>query len=111
MESMVVSPEKEWYTGEGSTQIDYERSVEKGEWDPFVVLHTSGSSGFPKPIICRQGWLTTMDSFGKVPPVNGVHSMHISMISSVPVLLLLIFRTKEPNTDFSSLSVDCGIRP
>ncbi|XDG07124.1 hypothetical protein ABKA04_006739 [Annulohypoxylon sp. FPYF3050] len=74
MESMVVSPEKEWYTGEGSTQIDYERSVEQGEWDPFVVLHTSGSSGFPKPIICRQGWLTTMDAFNNVPPVNGVHT-------------------------------------
>ncbi|KAI0896948.1 acetyl-CoA synthetase-like protein [Annulohypoxylon nitens] len=79
MESMVVSPEKEWYTGEGSTQIDYERNVEQGEWDPFVVLHTSGSSGFPKPIICRQGWLTTMDSFNNVPSVNGVHMWTVEL--------------------------------
>ncbi|KAI1461675.1 acetyl-CoA synthetase-like protein [Annulohypoxylon moriforme] len=79
MESMVVSPEKEWYTGEGSTQIDYERSVEQGKWDPFVVLHTSGSSGFPKPIVSRQGWLTTMDSFYKVPPKNGIHMWTVEL--------------------------------
>ncbi|KAI1213858.1 acetyl-CoA synthetase-like protein [Annulohypoxylon truncatum] len=81
MESMVVSPEKEWYTGEGSTQIDYERSVEKGQWDPFVVLHTSGSSGFPKPIVSKQGWLTTMDSFNKVPPQDGVRMWTTELVS------------------------------
>ncbi|KAI2470044.1 acetyl-CoA synthetase-like protein [Annulohypoxylon bovei var. microspora] len=75
MESMVVPPEKEWYTSEGSAQIDYDRSPEQGEWDPFVVLHTSGSSGFPKPIICRQGWLTAVDAFNNVPPAKNGSKM------------------------------------
>ncbi|KAI0842989.1 acetyl-CoA synthetase-like protein [Hypoxylon sp. FL0890] len=73
MKSMVVAPEREWYSGNESTHIEYERTYEQGEWDPFVVMHTSGSSGFPKPILVRQGWLLAMDSFKNVPPKNGVH--------------------------------------
>ncbi|KAI1106718.1 acetyl-CoA synthetase-like protein [Jackrogersella minutella] len=73
MKSMTVAPEREWYSGNQSTIIDYEREFEKGEWDPFAVLHTSGSSGFPKPIVAKQGWLTAIMAFNKVPPKNGVH--------------------------------------
>ncbi|KAI0120256.1 acetyl-CoA synthetase-like protein [Hypoxylon sp. NC0597] len=73
MKSMLVAPEREWYSGNESTHIEYERTVEQGEWDPFVVLHTSGSSGFPKPIVAKQGWLTAIDGFKNVPPKNGVH--------------------------------------
>ncbi|KAI0383712.1 acetyl-CoA synthetase-like protein [Hypomontagnella monticulosa] len=71
MKSMVVSPERDWYNGNESTQIDYERTFEQGQWDPMVVLHTSGSTGFPKPIITKQGWLASIDEFNNIPPKNG----------------------------------------
>ncbi|KAI1142672.1 acetyl-CoA synthetase-like protein [Hypoxylon sp. FL0543] len=73
MKSTVVAPEREWYFGDESTCIEYERSFEQGEWDPFVVLHTSGSSGFPKPILVRQGWLLAMDLFKTMPPKDDVY--------------------------------------
>ncbi|KAI1409738.1 acetyl-CoA synthetase-like protein [Hypoxylon sp. FL1857] len=73
MKSLLVASEREWYSGNESTHIEYERTFEQGEWDPFVVLHTSGSSGFPKPIHVRQGWLVAIEEFKNIPPKNGVY--------------------------------------
>ncbi|CEI67696.1 hypothetical protein FVEN_g9515 [Fusarium venenatum] len=39
----------------GSSPFPYDRSIEQSRWDPLVVLHTSGSTGIPKPILVRQG--------------------------------------------------------
>jgi acyl-CoA synthetase (AMP-forming)/AMP-acid ligase II len=39
----------------------YNRAFDEGRWDPLIVLHTSGSTGLPKPIIVRQGSLAIAD--------------------------------------------------
>jgi acyl-CoA synthetase (AMP-forming)/AMP-acid ligase II len=41
----------------------YSRDFEEGRWDPAVVLHTSGSTGIPKPIVVRQGSFAVTDGF------------------------------------------------
>lgn len=41
----------------------YSRDFDKGRWDPAVVLHTSGSTGIPKPIVVRQGNFAVTDAF------------------------------------------------
>ncbi|KAI1390133.1 acetyl-CoA synthetase-like protein [Hypoxylon trugodes] len=93
MKSFVVAPERDWYSGNESTHIDYEKTFEEGEWEPFAVLHTSGSSGFPKPIISRQGWFTSIDAFCNVPPKNGVHmwTIEVARIASKMILPMPFF--------------------
>ncbi|KAI8961835.1 acetyl-CoA synthetase-like protein [Daldinia sp. FL1419] len=73
LKSLVVAPERDFYHNEQPFAIEYGKTFEEAEWDPYCVLHTSGSTGFPKPIVCRQGWLGAVDSFYNVPPRNGVH--------------------------------------
>lgn len=62
MKSFVLSPERELLADTSEvTHIPYEKEFAEAQWDPFVVLHSSGSSGFPKPIVLRNGNMSTAD--------------------------------------------------
>lgn len=52
-------------------QYKYEKSFEDAAHDPFIVIHTSGSTGLPKPITIRQGGLATTDAHRLMSPLNG----------------------------------------
>ena len=39
------------------------KSFEEARMDPFLILHTSGSTGIPKAIVIRHGYTTTMDAY------------------------------------------------
>lgn len=41
----------------------YEKTFEQARYEPYVVLHTSGSTGFPKPIILTHGTIAHHDTF------------------------------------------------
>ena len=57
---------------EGSVaQYTYEKTFEHAAQDPFIVIHTSGSTGLPKPIIIRHGGLATIDAHRLLSPLNG----------------------------------------
>ncbi|KIA75602.1 hypothetical protein HK57_00616 [Aspergillus ustus] len=61
MKSVVTPAWDEWV----STPVEpfpYPKTFEEAEWDPFVVLHTSGSTGLPKPVIIPQGSLALNDA-------------------------------------------------
>ncbi|TLD19227.1 hypothetical protein PspLS_09919 [Pyricularia sp. CBS 133598] len=47
---------------------------EEAEWEPFVVLHTSGSTGLPKPIVVRNGLIMLNDKLHHLPIWNGTES-------------------------------------
>ena len=47
------------------TPFPYSRTVEQVRWDPLVVLHTSGSTGVPKPVFLKQGIVASARSFRK----------------------------------------------
>ena len=49
----------------------YLKDFESAKTDPYVILHTSGSTGLPKPIICSQETLCTPDSYHNVPRFEG----------------------------------------
>ncbi|KAJ5711092.1 acetyl-CoA synthetase-like protein [Penicillium malachiteum] len=49
----------------------YTKTFAEGEFDPFVVLHTSGSTGLPKPVIVPQGSLALNDLHRYVPKNDG----------------------------------------
>ena len=52
-------------------QYTYDKTFEDAAHDPFIVIHTSGSTGLPKPITIRQGGLATIDAHRLLSPLNG----------------------------------------
>ncbi|KAL1836051.1 hypothetical protein VTK73DRAFT_5219 [Phialemonium thermophilum] len=49
----------------------HQRGWAEVRWGPLVVLHTSGSTGLPKPIVCREGMLAVADAFHDIPDRDG----------------------------------------
>jgi hypothetical protein len=71
IESMMVSSSEVWLSSEEVAPFPYNKTWEEARWDPLVVLHTSGSTGIPKPIIVRQGMLCISDAFHNLPEMHG----------------------------------------
>jgi acyl-CoA synthetase (AMP-forming)/AMP-acid ligase II len=55
-----VPPLDVWLQSTAS-HVPYNTPFEEARWDPFAVLHTSGSTGIPKPIVIRQGGMAIAD--------------------------------------------------
>jgi len=49
----------------------YEKTFEEAIDDPFCFLHTSGTTGVPKPIPWTHGLIGTMDAVRLLPPTEG----------------------------------------
>lgn len=63
MHALMTFPVDAWFPEERIEPFPYNKTFEEAEWDPLLVLHTSGSTGFPKPIVARQGMLAIGDKF------------------------------------------------
>lgn len=61
MRAIVALPFEEWFYGKKVEPFPYHKTFEEAEWDPLLLLHTSGTTGFPKPIVCKQGMLAIGD--------------------------------------------------
>jgi acyl-CoA synthetase (AMP-forming)/AMP-acid ligase II len=61
-------------TGE-INKYNFSKSFEAAVKDPFVVLHTSGSTGLLKPVILTHGWPTAFDSHSRLPELNGYSAL------------------------------------
>lgn len=49
----------------------YSKTFEGSIDDPFCILHTSGTTGVPKPVSWTHGLIGTMDAVRLLPPVEG----------------------------------------
>lgn len=49
----------------------YTKSFKRATNDPFCFLHTSGTTGVPKPIPWSHGLIGTMDAVRLLPPTKG----------------------------------------
>lgn len=45
----------------------YNKTFQEAASDPFLVLHTSGSTGLPKPIIWKNSLVATVDAYRLMP--------------------------------------------
>lgn len=70
MKSVAVSSWDEWIA-DGIDPIPYTKTFAEAEWDPYVVLHTSGSTGLPKAVVVRQGVVAVNDLHRQIPARNG----------------------------------------
>ncbi|KAM0476242.1 hypothetical protein ACHAPX_006659 [Trichoderma viride] len=53
----------------------YTKTFEEAKDEPFCYLHTSGTTGVPKPIPWSHGLIGTMDAVRLLPPVDGDHGL------------------------------------
>lgn len=49
----------------------YNKTFEEAANDPFCVLHTSGSTGLPKPIFWKNSLIATLDATRLLPQTPG----------------------------------------
>lgn len=56
---------------ESAESFPYNKTFDEASQDPFCVLHTSGSTGVPKPISWSHGLIGTMDAVRLLPPTEG----------------------------------------
>jgi acyl-CoA synthetase (AMP-forming)/AMP-acid ligase II len=60
-----------WFPTEEVPHFPYNKTYEEAENDPVVVLHTSGSTGLPKPVVARVGMIATSDAAHNLPEFHG----------------------------------------
>ncbi|KIW90834.1 uncharacterized protein Z519_08617 [Cladophialophora bantiana CBS 173.52] len=58
-------------TSEETRPYPFDRSFDQGRLDPFMVLHTSGSTGIPKPMVFPYSMYSTPQLFSFFPEEGG----------------------------------------
>lgn len=71
MRHIVIRTFKEWVASESVAHYPYEKTFEEAAHDPFIVIHTSGSTGLPKPVTLYHGGLATPDAHHMMPRLDG----------------------------------------
>lgn len=75
-------PEAEELLGEIHPHFPYEKSFEQARGEPLVVLHTSGTTGLPKPVIWTHDWAASFaEQLAKEPPA-GYENVHRMMLGT-----------------------------
>ncbi|KAH8657862.1 hypothetical protein BX600DRAFT_384872 [Xylariales sp. PMI_506] len=70
MRSVAVAPFDAWVS-DTVEPFPYNKTFAEAQWDPLVVVHTSGSTGHPKIVMIPQGVAAGNDLHRTVPPHNG----------------------------------------
>ncbi|KAK4240084.1 hypothetical protein C8A03DRAFT_42370 [Achaetomium macrosporum] len=55
---------------------DYDKPFEEARWDPVFIIHTSGSTGIPKPLIWTQESIIRQLNVSALAAPEGVSSLH-----------------------------------
>jgi acyl-coenzyme A synthetase/AMP-(fatty) acid ligase len=100
MQAIVADPVQQWFPKHDVVKFTWEKTFEEAEWDPALILHTSGSTGIPKPITCRQGFFATLDRSHNHPEWNGTKTVLHTWTESMETLFL---PCTAPISPFSSL--------
>ena len=74
IQQTAVPAQEEWLNDEPSEPYLYEKTFKEASYEPFVIVHTSGSTGLPKPIVVPHGAIAASDAYntslGPSPPSN-----------------------------------------
>jgi acyl-CoA synthetase (AMP-forming)/AMP-acid ligase II len=65
-----------------SEHYAYETTFEEARLEPLLVLHTSGTTGFPKPIFWTNDWANSLAEELYLEPPEGFKSMNGLLLGS-----------------------------
>lgn len=71
MHAFMAFPVEAWFPEQHIEPYPYNKTFDEAAWDPLLVLHTSGSTGFPKPVVVRHGMLAIADKYHNHGEWNG----------------------------------------
>lgn len=60
---------------QGPREYPYAKTFEQAKTEPLVVLHTSGTTGFPKPVVWSNDWADSFAQGNALQPPEGFESM------------------------------------
>ncbi|KAL9113014.1 MAG: hypothetical protein Q9227_002879 [Pyrenula ochraceoflavens] len=78
LEELLDGPDVEVYP--------YKKDYEQARTEPYLCLHTSGSTGLPKPVLLKHGTMTHHDLFLQLPELGG-RTLNQAQFSGSRVLL------------------------
>lgn len=82
-----IEPMEHWLEDlSGEKPYPYTRMFEEAAADPFVVLHTSGSTGIAKPVIQTHATVAALDALTALPSL-GLETTYPAMCSGTRVYL------------------------
>ena len=61
MRHLNIEPLRTFLQDDFTQHYEYNKKFEEAAQDPFIIVHTSGSTGLPKPIILYHGGVATLD--------------------------------------------------
>ncbi|KAL9027102.1 MAG: hypothetical protein Q9196_004324, partial [Gyalolechia fulgens] len=68
----IIIPDLEFFLqAKDVPHYPYDKTFDEARYAPFVVLHTSGSTGLPHPIIVNHGTLASFDAHQLIPRLTG----------------------------------------
>lgn len=56
---------------EDTQHYDYDKEYDAAKWDPILILHSSGSTGAPKPIVMNHATYAVGDNDRNLPTIPG----------------------------------------
>lgn len=71
MKVLTIAEVEELIQEEPVPEYAYNRTFEEASEEPFCVMHTSGSTGHPKPIFWKHSMLATLDATRLLPEHHG----------------------------------------
>ncbi|KAI5461942.1 hypothetical protein BGZ63DRAFT_354238 [Mariannaea sp. PMI_226] len=81
-----IQPMEHWLTDGPDEPYPYLKTFENAKFDPFVVLHTSGSTGIAKPIVQTHATVAALDAFTQLPML-GLEDTYPAMCAGSRVYL------------------------
>ena len=65
-------PDLSFFTeGDDEAAYPYHKEFAEARLEPFVAMHTSGTTGLPKPVVLNHGTLGAQEAFARIPSDSG----------------------------------------